>query len=85
MKCNGLSAHLAPRTTRVPQSFTIHREVRNYTLSTRPAHKDDKFVYSKRALDPTTFRTYPFGYVGDDDDPNVNTLVSLLDSNEKEL
>lgn len=72
-----------PRTTRVPQSLTIHRDVRSYTLSTRPAHKEYKLVYSKRALDPTSFRTYPFGYA-EEEDPNVTTLMSLLDS-DKEL
>ena len=76
-----------PRTTRVPQSFMIHRDVCTYILSTRPAHKEYKLVYSKRALDPKTFQTYLFGYTEEEEqeDPNVTTLMSLMDSDEEEL
>ena len=51
-----------PRTTSITQSYSIHRDAKRYRLSTRPALKDYKLVYSKRTLDPTTYVAYPFGY-----------------------
>ena len=50
-----------PRTTCVTQSHTIQRNAKTYTLETRSSHKDYRLVYSKRVLDPTTAKTYPYG------------------------
>ena len=35
-----------PRTTRVTQSHTIQRQAKDYTLHTRPTHKDYRLVCS---------------------------------------
>ena len=40
----------------------IHRNSKDYTLKMQPSHKDYRLVYSKRVLDPTTAKTYPYGY-----------------------
>ena len=51
-----------PRTTRVTQSHTIQRQAKDYTLHTRPTHKDYRLVCSKRVVDPQTAQSYPYGY-----------------------
>ena len=51
-----------PRTTRVTQSHTIQRQAKDYTLHTRPIHKDYRMVCSKRVVDPQTAKSYPYGY-----------------------
>ena len=51
-----------PRTTRVTQSHTIQRQAKDYTLHTRPTHKDYHLVCSKRVVDPQTAQSYPYGY-----------------------
>ena len=51
-----------PRTTRVTQSHTIQRQAKDYTLHTRPTHKDYRLVCSKHVVDPQTAQSYPYGY-----------------------
>lgn len=50
---------------------------------------DYKLVYSKRALDPITYVTYPFGYADADaweakDTVNVDALMDLPSDSEDE-
>ena len=51
-----------PHTTRVTQSHTIQRQAKDYTLHTRPTHKDYRLVCSKCVVDPQTAQSYPYGY-----------------------
>ena len=64
----------------------VHEE---HKLSIRPAHKDYKLVYSKRALDSITYVTHPFGYADADawqakDTANLDALMDLPSYSEDE-
>ena len=53
---------LRPRVTPVRQSHTIHRDAKQYQLTTQPNTKNYRLVYNKRILDPQSKYTYPYGY-----------------------
>ena len=53
---------LKPRQIQVNKSHQIVRDPQNYQLYTQPQHKWYQLVYDKRVVDPTTFKTYPYGY-----------------------
>ena len=63
-----------PRVTPVVQTHSVHRDAKQYQLSTRSRTKDYKLVYNKRILDPHTFYTFPYGYRTQD---HQNTLLLL--------
>ncbi|XP_067036362.1 uncharacterized protein [Acropora muricata] len=63
-----------PRVTPVVQTHSVHRDAKQYQLSTRSRTKDYKLVYNKRILDPRTFYTFPYGYRTQD---HQNTLLLL--------
>ena len=71
------------RTTRVTQSQTIQRNSKTYTLETQPSHKDYRLVYSKRVLDLTTAKTYPYEYerLPSEDMDLTDILKNLFGSN----
>ncbi|KAK2552521.1 hypothetical protein P5673_026364 [Acropora cervicornis] len=48
-----------PRVTPIVQTHSVHRDAKQYQLSTRSRTKDYKLVYNKRILDPPTFYTFP--------------------------
>ena len=51
-----------PQSIPVKQSHAIQRDVKTYSLFTRPITKLYQLVYSKRALDSSTYITYLFGF-----------------------
>ena len=53
---------LKPRQTHVINTHQIVRDPKTYQLFTYPQQKQYQVVYSKRVVDPLTFRTYPYGY-----------------------
>ena len=63
-----------PRVTPVVQAHSVHRNAKQYQLSTRSRTKDYKLVCNKRILDPRTFYTFPYGYRTQD---HQNTLLLL--------
>ena len=67
LKQNVLDDILTPedesRTVEVPIPFKIQRNAEDYTLNTTQMFKKYKLVYSKRVVNCSTFKTYPYGYV----------------------
>lgn len=61
-----------PREITVVQSNHIVRNATTYELCTYPQYKRYRVVFNKRALDPITFQSYPYGYEErkDEDDDN---------------
>lgn len=51
-----------PRVTPVTQTHAIHRNAKEYQLTSGPKTKQYKLVYNKRILDPDTYYTYPYGW-----------------------
>ena len=51
-----------PRQTQVIKTYQIVRDVKTYDLYTLPDYKRYQLVYDKRVIDPSTFKTYPYGY-----------------------
>ena len=51
-----------PREIRVHNLRKIKRDVNTKTLQTVEETKRYKVVFDKRAVDPETFRSYPYGY-----------------------
>ena len=64
---------------RITQTHSIHRDAKQYTLSTRPTHKDYRLVVTKCVVDVNTFKTYPYGYMcaTDQDQDNLAALMEL--------
>lgn len=83
LKENTLDELLDPlpeaRRRRITQTHSIHRNAKQYTLSTRPTHKDYRLVFTKRVVDVDTFQTYPYGYTRatDQDQDNLAALMEL--------
>ena len=83
LKENTLDELLDPlpksRRRRITQTHSIHRNAKQYTLSSRPAHKDSRLVFTKRVVDVVTFQTYPYGYTRatDQDQENLAALMEL--------
>ena len=52
-----------PRQTQVVKTHQIVRDAKAYDLYTYPDYKSYQLVYDKRVMDPSTFQTYPYGYI----------------------
>ena len=51
------------RQTQVVKTHQIVRDAKTYDLYTYSDYKSDQLVYDKRVIDPSTFQTYPYGYI----------------------
>lgn len=67
------------RQTDVVKPYHIVRKPEEYAIETVPQTKKYQLVYSKRVIDPTTFLTYPYGYLclTDYDVDMVDMLMDL--------
>ena len=52
-----------PRQTQVTKTHQIVRDPQHYHLLTLPDHKRYQLVYDKGVVDPSSFQTYPYGYL----------------------
>ncbi|XP_078355818.1 uncharacterized protein LOC144640593 [Oculina patagonica] len=67
------------RQTDVVKPYHIVRNAKQYTIETVPQTKKYQMVYSKRVIDPTTFLTYPYGYLRwTNEDENMTDLLADL-------
>ena len=57
----------------VIKPYHIVRQSKDYSIQTEEQKKQYQLVYSKRVIDPHTFKTYPYGYHMD----NVNIVMDL--------
>ena len=51
-----------PRVIPITQTHAIHRNAKEYQLTSGPKIKQYRLVYNKRILDPDTYYTYPYGW-----------------------
>ena len=65
------------RQTAVRKPYHIVRQAKDYSIHTDKQEKKYQLVYSKRVIDPKTFKTYPYGYQADQDTVNANILLDL--------
>ena len=60
----------------------IRRDAENKTLETTEETKKYRVVFDKRVVDPTSFKSYPYGYaqftMDEQDQENIDYLISLL-------
>ena len=54
---------LKPRQTQVIKTHHIVRNPKTYQLYTEPSSKFYQLVYDKRVVNPSSFKTYPYGYL----------------------
>ena len=54
---------LKPRQTQVIKTHQIVRDPKTYQLYTFPDYKWYQLVYDKRVVNPSSFHTYPYGYL----------------------
>ena len=52
-----------PRQTQVNKTYQIVRDPQHYKVFTFPDKKRYQLVYDKRVVDPSSFQTYPYGYL----------------------
>jgi len=52
-----------PRQIQVVKTHQIVRDAKTYDLYTYPDYKRYQLVYDKRVIHPSTFQTYPYGYI----------------------
>ena len=68
------------RQTAVRKPYHIVRQAKDYSIQTKEQTKQYQLVYSKRVIDPRTFKTYPYGYqaaFNQQDKINIDTLMTL--------
>jgi len=53
---------IVPREHQVIQSSRFVRNMKDFSIETRPESKFYKLVYDKRVVDRETYKTYPYGY-----------------------
>ena len=68
-----------PREIRVHNPHKIKRGTNTKTLQTVEETKRYKVVFDKRAVDPETFRSYPYGYETEMNDVDMANVELLLD------
>ena len=51
-----------PRQRQVIKTHQIVRDARNYEPYTYPEYRRYQLVFNKRVINPTTFKSYPYGY-----------------------
>ena len=61
------------RQTMVIKPYHIVRQSKDYSIQIEEQKKQYQLVYSKRVIDPHTFKTYPYGYHMD----NVSIVMDL--------
>lgn len=53
-----------PRKHQIINNFHIVHDAKKSNVSTFPQYKSYKIVFDKRVVDPGTFQSFPYGYVG---------------------
>ena len=66
------------RQTAVVKPYHIVRHAKDYAIVTQPQTKQYQLVYSKRVIDPQTFKTYPYGYQAAFDRQDLDNIDTLL-------
>ena len=67
------------RQTAVVKPYHIVRRAKEYTIETVVQTKKYQLVFSKRVVDPNTFKTYPYGFRADLNDHDMDNVNMLMD------
>ena len=65
------------RQTDIYKPYHIVQDSKEYSLSTVPQTKKYQLVYEKRVIDPSTFKTYPYERITNEDVDMIELLCNL--------